>query len=200
MVSFLELPCEIRLIIYTYALNPNEYKKAYRKVIAYANDTDRLRGPSCAHTRPYVERYTPPILLLNRQITTEALQVLYQIPLHLYGTPSTQYTMRQMDIAEFISEGLLQKIRHAVLKLRSPNKHFVLTLLDIWGARNCLETLDVYLPERSTMSGRHWEVVESRVSSLESGYSIHILIKTQLRTFGGVVPVVFHGIGDCRRK
>ncbi|KAF4760016.1 hypothetical protein HAV15_008094 [Penicillium sp. str.  len=86
--------------------------------------------------------------------------------------------MRQMDIAEFISENYLQRIRVGILRLNHANKHFVLSLLDIWGAENRLERLDVYRP-KTQLDSQHWKVVESR-----------------LWTFSSVVPVVFHEVDN----
>lgn len=167
MLSFLDLPGEIRIIIYAYSLNPNEYVSGYRQIEnLLAAETDRSRGPVCIYPRPHVERYTPSILLLNRQITMEALDVLYRIPLTLYGTPSTHFTVRQIDITEFISEALLQRIRHSILRLDSAGKNFVLPLLDIWGAGNSLERLDVYRPKQTPLPRQHWYIVKSRVCAL----------------------------------
>lgn len=98
MTSLLDLPSEIRLIIYSHLLNPNEYVKCYRKLRDQWSSV--AGGPLCTIPRPYVKRYTPCILLLNKKISTEALHYLYRIPLNLYGTPSTYFVMRQMDITE----------------------------------------------------------------------------------------------------
>ncbi|KAL2802507.1 acyl-CoA N-acyltransferase [Aspergillus granulosus] len=110
----------------------------------------------------YVTRSTPAILLVNRQITCEALEVLYNTELILKGTPATYFVFRQMDIAEFICETLLQRVRYAVLRLRSPEKLFVLSLLDIWGRENDLKRLVVYLPG-SQGQERNWAVVRERL-------------------------------------
>ncbi|KAJ6184238.1 hypothetical protein N7519_005539 [Penicillium mononematosum] len=176
MVSLLDLPAEIRLVIYTYLLKPNEYVKSYRKLRDQWSSAGS--GPLCTIPRPYVKRYTPSILLLNKKITIEALHYLYRIPLDLYGTPSTYFVMRQMDITEFISEHYLRRIHHGVLRLNHANKHFVLSLLDTWGAENRLERLDVYRP-KTQLDSQHWKVVESR-----------------LWTFSSIVPVVFHEVDD----
>ncbi|KAJ5250240.1 hypothetical protein N7489_000650 [Penicillium chrysogenum] len=176
MVSLLDLPAEIRLIIYTYLLKPNEYVKSYQKLRDPWSSASS--GPLCTIPRPYVKRYTPSILLLNKKITIEALHYLYRIPLDLYGTPITYFVMRQMDITEFISEHYLRRIHHGVLRLNHANKHFVLSLLDTWGAENRLERLDVYRP-KTQLDSRHWKVVESR-----------------LWTFSSIVPVVFHEVDD----
>lgn len=180
----LDLPAEIRLIIYTHSLKPNEYVKSYRKL--RDQESSAGGGPLCAIPRLFVKRYTPSILLLNKKITIEALHYLYRIPLNLYGTPSTYFVMRQMDITEFISEHYLQRIHHGVLRLDNANKHFVLSLLDIWGADNRLERLDVYRP-KAQVDSQHWKVVESRVSfiSLRNiGYFLMILLALDLFEYG----------------
>lgn len=168
MPNFLDLPRELRDIVYFYSFNPSGYVKAYKSL--FANCTiDFLRGPpACAYPRPYVARYTPTILLLNRQITSEALIVLYKKPLILKGTPHTYFTMRQMDITEFISERLLQRIHFAELRLNQAHKDFILPLLDIWGSENRLERLDVYIKRTERVeNNRHWMIVESRVGVLQ---------------------------------
>ncbi|KAJ5178196.1 uncharacterized protein N7500_000895 [Penicillium coprophilum] len=179
MISLLDLPAEIRLIIYTHLLNPNEYVKSYHKFRDPWSSPGS--GPLCAIPRPYVKRYTPSILLINKRITIEALHHLYRVPLTLYGTPSTYFVMRQMDITEFISEHYLQRIHHGVLRLSHANKNFVLSLLDIWGAANQLERLDVYRPKTQPDS-QHWKVVESR-----------------LGTFSSMVPVIFHEVDSLSK-
>lgn len=184
MISFLDLPAEIRLIIYAHSLDPNEYVSGYRKIEdLLAAETDRTRGPMCTYPRPHVQRYTPSILLLNKQITIEALHVLYRIPLNLYGTPRTYFTMRQMDITEFISERLLQRIHHGVLRLDTASKNFVLPLLDIWGASNRLETLDVYRPKRTPIPRSHWSIVKSRVCFSSNSLNERILINPSAPNF-----------------
>lgn len=179
MTSLLDLPSEIRLIIYIHLLNPNEYVKGYRKLRDQWSSSV-AGGPLCTLPRPYVKRYTPSILLLNKKITAEALHYLYRIPLNLYGTPSTYFVMRQMDITEFISEHYLQRIRVGILRLNHANKHFVLSLLDVWGAENRLERLEVYRP-KTQLDGQHWKVVESRVSYLAKK---HRISSNDLASFG----------------
>ena len=167
MISFLDLPTEVRLIIYHHSLNPSEYVSAYAKITDQEPPYGPNDGPSCSFPRPYVERSTPSILLVNRQITSEALEVLYRKPLHLYGTPGAWFAMRQVDITEFISEELLQRVHHAILHLPHPEKNFVLTVLNIWGERNQLQRLDVEWPKGVADSdSRHWQIVRSRVCTL----------------------------------
>ncbi|KAL2816585.1 hypothetical protein BDW59DRAFT_166309 [Aspergillus cavernicola] len=180
-MSFLTLPPELRLQIYSLLLDPNQYSSGYKRIIrltdeAYSN-SDHRQVPDVTLPRFYVTRYTPSILLLNRQITAEALAVLYNTELTLQGTPGTYFVFRQMDIAEFISETLLQRMRYVVLRLVDPEKFFVLSLLDIWGRQNDLQRLVVYTPTEKGPDGgnwhpnsmgnqvnrRNWEIVEDRL-------------------------------------
>ncbi|KAJ5411488.1 uncharacterized protein N7487_005847 [Penicillium crustosum] len=141
MTSLLDLPSEIRLIIYSHLLNPNEYVKCYRK--------------------------------LRDQWSSVAVQKLFIIYI---GYPSIS-TALPAHISSCV-RWILQKIRVGILRLIHANKHFVLSLLDIWGAENRLERLDVYRP-KTQLDSQHWKVVESR-----------------LWTFSSVVPVVFHEVDN----
>ncbi|KAL4900863.1 hypothetical protein BDW74DRAFT_182448 [Aspergillus multicolor] len=200
-MSFLSLPPELRLQIYTHLLNPDTYVTGYKTITrltdtayddAYGQALSQSSNRSNGNARPqvplatlpriHITRQTPSILLLNHQITSEALTVLYSIPLTLTATPTTYLSMRQMDIAEFISETVLQRIKFAVLRLQQPEKTFVLALLDIWGRGCALRRLVVEMPEdqergvgdgfgggalsSGARRGRHWGVVEGRVSSI----------------------------------
>ena len=176
MLSFLDLPPEIRLIIYAYTLNPNEYVCGYRQIeLLAAAEMDRARGPVCAYPRPYIERHTPSVLLLNKKITEEALEVLYKIPLNLYETPPTYFVMRNMDITEFISEHLLQKIHHGILRMDNAQKFHILTLLDIWGHGHSLQSLHVYCSKPSPTPRNHWKIAKQRVFPLLLGNLINSL-------------------------
>ncbi|KAL4787121.1 hypothetical protein BJX76DRAFT_354530 [Aspergillus varians] len=150
----------------------NEYTSGYKHITRLTKQaydaTDHRQTPDVTLPRIYVTRHTPSILLVNRQITTEALSVLYNTELTLHGTPATYFVFRQMDIAEFISETLLQRMRNVVLRLAEPEKLFVLALLDIWGVRNELRRLVVYMPvDKLGYTGggdrRNWDVVETRL-------------------------------------
>jgi hypothetical protein len=165
-MNFLDLPPEIRLKIYSLLLDLSQYRSGYKRIKHLISQLPRssepLSVPGVTLPRFYVTRYTPSILLLNRKITTEALSVLYNTELTLEGTPGTYFVLRQMDIAEFISETLLQRMRYVVLRLGRPEKFFVLNLLDIWGRRNDLQRLVVYIPA-DRYPEWNWGIVEDRV-------------------------------------
>ncbi|KAL3449397.1 hypothetical protein BJX65DRAFT_36905 [Aspergillus insuetus] len=169
-MSFLSLPPEIRLLIYPHLLNPSTYAASYDRINrlttqAYdeAHSKHSLTKIPCATLpRFHVTRATPSILLVNRQITHEALPILYRTELVLKGTPSTYFVFRQMDIAEFICETLLQRMRFVVLELAHPEKLFVLALLDIWGRANALERLVVCSP-KTHVPEWNWRIVKERL-------------------------------------
>ncbi|KAL3475969.1 hypothetical protein BJX99DRAFT_228677 [Aspergillus californicus] len=187
MPSFMDLPPEIRLQIYPHLLDPSSYISSYKQINRLTNeardnaeksrtiDRPSYQIPDVTLPRFHVTRYTPSILLVNRQITSEALPILYKKELKLQGTPWTYFVFRQMDIAEFISETLLQRVQSVVLRLESPNKLFILSLLDIWGRENALRKLVLYLPTTTAIQGQismetqvqgwNWNIVNSRLQT-----------------------------------
>jgi hypothetical protein len=85
--------------------------------------------------------------------------------------------MRNMDITEFISEHLLQKIHHGILRMDHAQKFHILTLLDIWGQSNNLQSLHVYCSKPSPIPRGHWKIVKQRVC-LSTPNTSHWLILT----------------------
>ncbi|KAL4932432.1 uncharacterized protein BDV17DRAFT_196286 [Aspergillus undulatus] len=165
-MSFLALPPDIRFRIYPLLLDPNTYSSSYKHLNRRAKEAyDNSSLPSAMLPRFHVTRKTPSILLLNKLITAEALPVLYSKEMTLYATPSTYFVFRQMDIAEFICETLLERMRFVVLRLKHPENLFVFSLLDIWGRDCLLERLVVFLPKREVRDeyGIDWDIVESRL-------------------------------------
>lgn len=176
--NFLALPPEIRLQVYPHLFNPSKYRSSYRCITRLteeaeeeakshcSDDAQRRTIPDVSLPRIYLDRSTPPILLVNRQITSEALPVLYGTTLTVSSTPTTYLAMWQMDLAEFICETLLQRMQFVVLKLTFPEKYFVFELLEIWGVRNELRRLVLLVPvERpyyDTMRAQ-WDLVERRL-------------------------------------
>jgi hypothetical protein len=111
--SLLSLPADIRIIIYSYALTWPNLSDAFaltQKAQGIAlKDYEHLSSPLCTIPRTPVRTTTPTILLLNRQITAEALDVLYRTPLVIPKPPPYSYVAsRYYDIFEFVPETLLQ--------------------------------------------------------------------------------------------
>jgi hypothetical protein len=84
--------------------------------------------------------------------------------------------MRNMDITEFISEHLLQKIHHGILRMDHAQKFHILTLLDIWGQSNNLQSLHVYCSKPSPIPRGHWKIVKQRVRLLASKTSHYFIL------------------------
>jgi hypothetical protein len=158
---FLQLPREIRDMIYEYAIDYPDMSTIFakaREINKTAYDT-RPRGDTTAGL-PYVvlpkPQYlplaTPGLLLLNRQISAEAVDVLRKKTWYLKEPiPDKDYVAGHApDIIEFIGEETLQNIRHASLTLDFQNWPLgeswdwtIQMLLDTWYISTNLETLHV---------------------------------------------------------
>ncbi len=147
--SFLSLPYRLRHEIYTYAIDWPDLRVPFTRL---ARECQRVeanwesrREPKCTIPSPRVAaRTTPTLLLLNRQITAEALPVLRAKTLVLETLPPyTPFLGRPMDITDFIGEATLQRVRRVLLKMdlvmdaRGWAKT-VETLLDVWCVKNSL--------------------------------------------------------------
>ena len=165
---FLALSAELRNAVYEYAIDWPDLSIAFERIatdpgLAYDQDASKSL-PLCTFPKPHFEeKTTPSLLLVNRQITAEALEILYVKPLILTSTPPyIPQLAKPMDICdEFISEATLQRLRFVVLKidLKYKPEHLagsarcwlktVETLLDVWCVRNVLERVEVeasYVP------------------------------------------------------
>ena len=164
--SFLTLPLELRNIIYTYALDWPDLSAIFQKtnadyLITYEAFDKNKAPPKCTISRdcstPLV---TPTILLLNRQITSEALVILQKKILTIPSPPpSPMQLARPTDITEFIGEAVLQNVRLVTLRLNfkdHSSRHWMKTvenLLDIWCQRNNLQSLHICV-EKCEEDGR----------------------------------------------
>jgi hypothetical protein len=111
-IHFLDLPGEIRNIIYAYAADPSDISTHLNPLMA--NWTERSKPlPS------YPPKSTPTILLLNKRITTEALPLIRSKPLTItFPAEHTLQTQPQVPlITGFISATSLQQIQHLSLHL-----------------------------------------------------------------------------------
>ncbi len=146
---FLCLPFRLRYEIYTYAVNWPDLRVPFARLSRECERVEAIweskRDPKCTFPSPRVAaRTTPTILLLNRQITAEALPILRDKTLVLDTLPPyTPFLGRPMDITDFIGEATLQRVRRVSLKMdlvldaRGWAKT-VETLLDVWCVKNSL--------------------------------------------------------------
>ena len=176
---FLALPAELRIPIYTLVLDypdlANSYEKARSKLDDAFKDRERPEVPLCTLSPDYTGAFvTPPILLLNRQITSEALPVLWAKTLHVPSPPPHAiYLQGNVDIAQFISDITLQKAQKVTLTV-NPETHgyrdwrrMVENLLAVWGQEeNSLKSLHVKIINGSaSMANQKAEAVLAGVSS-----------------------------------
>lgn len=197
---FLCLPKELRNIIYAHALAYPSFDRDYHNhTLDGANEDDSTEDLSPRWSR--LKLTTPTILLLNRQITSEALSVLHNAPLVIDVPPpgrlGNSLHLKCIEITDIISYRTLQAVPNVLLVMDlnfqavNPSKAdnvstwslVVETLLDIWSFRNCLERLTVkvdYIP-LSTRAGRsfaeagHHHIVVELLSKVgqTSIYSLH---------------------------
>lgn len=112
-VSFLDLPRELRDMIYADALDWSDISQQLARTLA--EWTDKAKKP------PFPQRTTPTILLLNRQVTSEALPVLHAKPLTvLFPRDHSLQKQQQMpNILHLISRATLRHVSHLNLRLES---------------------------------------------------------------------------------
>jgi hypothetical protein len=153
---FLALPLEIRNEIYDYALDwpdlsgSSEHtqsgKRLHKKGITKAPASWLVPIPAQQMT-------TPSILLVNRQLTVEALAVLHNKPLVISKPPPYPPQLRAaVDITAFISETALQQVPRIVLQMDlryipdQPADHaraWLKTVETLWCIRNPLGRFEV---------------------------------------------------------
>lgn len=157
---FLELPYEIRHDIYRIALRYpdltpvfNHYEQILHEFEApFERPAETLYTPlCCVPVRQSPPMRTPSLLLVNRQITAEALPVLRDTVFALTRLPPRQMTLaRPMDITDFIGEGTLRTIRYMELTLdlygdSKGCRWMVELLLDVWTTGHSLRKLTVWV-------------------------------------------------------
>ena len=103
---FLELPAELRVMIYVLLLS---FNGVTRFLADYANTY--MHEPE-GNRHPYLRLSTPGILLVSRFITSEALHEISKAPLtitHFHGVPK---------ITQVICPNILQSVTHVTIKIR----------------------------------------------------------------------------------
>jgi hypothetical protein len=101
---FRDLPKELRFMVYEHTLSFNsmdKYCSDYLELLCTTSDT---REPA-----PAVEKTCPSILLVSKEITEEALPILYKTPLNL------SFGIFRAHLKDLISPDLLRNLRYVNL-------------------------------------------------------------------------------------
>ncbi|KAK3110345.1 hypothetical protein LTR53_015446 [Teratosphaeriaceae sp. CCFEE 6253] len=112
-ISFFDLPGEIRNMIYSEALDWSDCSKQLARTM--------LRWSDKTASPPYPARSTPTVLLLNRQITAEALEILREKPLKIV-CPQDHTTQKQAEMPnmlKLITPATLVHVRHLEIDIQS---------------------------------------------------------------------------------
>ena len=137
MFPFLSLPAELRIQVYNYAIDWNDALWVQRKYKNHSSTKEYIIGEECANVRPLwtntLQKHmsptpnsilrTPTILLLNRQITVEAQDVLKKKPLLINGpekikpTLHNYYAIQEAAHREFQQPGIFEFISHNTLSV-----------------------------------------------------------------------------------
>ncbi|KAF2495554.1 hypothetical protein BU16DRAFT_582197 [Lophium mytilinum] len=156
--SFLALPREIRDEIYYYALDwpnlDNVFKKLEQQEKRAGEEHQKLHNkqPRCRIPRPHPQLLTPSLLLVSRQLYTEAIDVLRQKPLVIPGPPPRCYaTGVDLGITEVVGEETLQSAPYVTLEidfLYWSWDRVLETLLDVWNVKQSLKMLVVRVSKK----------------------------------------------------
>jgi hypothetical protein len=187
---FLALPPEVRNCIYDAGLEWPDLPGLAKGISA--KQSAIVDRPLCTIPRPHFgSMSTPPLLLLNRQITSEALEILYQKPFIMDSTPPyIPQLAKPMDITEFISESTLQNLRFVILKMNLNHKPNLMSggakgwlktvemLLDIWFVKNNLERVEVHVTYTAPSRDLVWTFeVASHHRQVMTLFSIVVFLK-----------------------
>ncbi|KAL6713250.1 hypothetical protein ACLMJK_009371 [Lecanora helva] len=189
--TFSSLPLEIRISIYVLAVDYPDLAISFEKASAKHSNAFKeyhhLR-PKCTMSPDYSGSFiTPTILLLNRQITSEALPILRKKTLHIPSPPPfPRQLCKPLDIIQFVGEITLQRVCKVTLTVdfktqyaRGLNK-MIENLVDVWSQENALQLIHIRVINGSMISEREeYRSVIARLQWLEMMVSV---------TFEGVVP------------
>ena len=129
-MSFLDLPREIRDMVYGYTCDWNDAFSKYRRQVRVHESLliqhpDRYRGTYIPLPKPD-QLSTPSVLLLNRQITSEAYQVLEKIPLVLTCTMDEHDQLRgtlwRSEVRHFFGKATIRRIPKIELLVERASK------------------------------------------------------------------------------
>ncbi|KAL6719465.1 hypothetical protein ACLMJK_003705 [Lecanora helva] len=180
-MDFLRLPLEIRIAIYTLAVDYPElsvsFDRAWTKHCSAFKDFKKRGGkPTCMMRLDYGGNFvTPTVLLLNRQITSEALVELQKKTLRIPGPPpKPDQLAKPLDIITFIGESVLQIVRNVAITMDF-NAHgsrgwlrAIENLLDIWMQANNLQSLRIHIVDFTTITTGQDDEIRSILASVDS--------------------------------
>ena len=188
--SILALPLEIRNAVYFHAISWPDLSTLFQKAHAEYLDTYEAyittRVPKCTISRDRSTKLvTPTVLLLNRQITSEALVVLQKKILTIPSPPPCPFQLAQpTDITEFIGEGVLKNVRLVTLRLNfkdhAPRDWMktVENLLDVWCQENNLQSLHICVEkcreDRGDLRGAEAQDWHTRSTLARVGHVFHV--------------------------
>ncbi|KAF7187172.1 hypothetical protein HII31_11427 [Pseudocercospora fuligena] len=112
-VNFLSLPRELRDMIYEHTMDISDISKSLtRGLVDYPHKTKNF---------PFPSRTTPSVLLINKQINEEAIDVLRSKPVHI--TFTSKHTIADQDqlpsIMAFVSRGALKQVKTVTITMES---------------------------------------------------------------------------------
>ncbi|KAH8808860.1 hypothetical protein F5884DRAFT_793605 [Xylogone sp. PMI_703] len=184
---FLALPREIRNMIYTHALTYPSFNRDYQSM----------------RNVPLPPLTTPTILLLNHQITSEALASLHRAPLVIDAAPPSSMgnNLKWIEITDLISYRTLQAVPRVTLAMdlnfqparkdRFDNAlswaNTVEILLDIWGFKHRLEELVVKVDYVPPSKRAGWTFAQAGHHQCVVG------LLSKLAKLSSEVPVTFEG-------
>ncbi|KAH8678804.1 hypothetical protein BGZ60DRAFT_251557 [Tricladium varicosporioides] len=189
---FLSLPSELRIAIYQYAVRWPDFPKVFKKSRPSSQRTIQ-DGPEMKGRNAFV---TPALLLVSRQISSEALSVLYMKPLVLEVPPPYNTAQaRPMDIKEYISEATLHNVRFVNLKMNLNDepqtvkqwRQTVESLLRTWKEENQLEIIEVRSRYSTPSRSMGWTFKEAAHHASVMG------LLSRLKVFEEQFPMVFIG-------
>lgn len=163
---FLSLPSELRNAIYEYAVEWPDFPKVFKKFRPSSHRTiqDGLKKKG---GNVFV---TPALLLVSRQISSEALSVLYMKPLVLeVPPPYNNAQARPMDIKDYISEATLHNVRFVNMQMDLNDvpqtvkqwRQTIESLLHTWKEENQLENVEVRSRYSAPSRSRGWTFKEA---------------------------------------
>ncbi|PVH82061.1 hypothetical protein DL98DRAFT_570636 [Cadophora sp. DSE1049] len=202
---FLALPAELRNRIYEYAvawptitaskfpenLNQNIRDKCCKDPLTWG-------GTSILSKTYFGSSSTLSIFLINRQISSEALSILYKTPLMINSPMLRQLQLDSKNIQKFISEATLKRLRFVTFDIE-----LVYTRWQCAYARGCLRTIE-YLThiwdvacalEKVVVNVRYVESSKKKGWTFgEAKFHEHaVAIFEKLKRLGEQVNVVFEG-------